>query len=153
MFVRMKPMPSPRGTNREQLFVPASVLGRGPTAAYDAAPRRFDRDEEEETYRAEHVCDRLRRMALELSPEEQERLLDSLRELLAGGSVEQWLESDRGSHARDEPPPFAGRPGPRGGMDTSRHAMDSRSTSRWDKRSPATRSFERRFNTGRIRVM
>ena len=63
----MRPMPSPKGTNHEQLFLPDHFPLPNAGAAYDAAlPRRTPRDRNEYS-----------------APEEYEASIDILRDLLA----------------------------------------------------------------------
>ena len=87
--------PSPYGTNRKRLFVPAKVFGSG--FAYDARP-------EELSKRPRGDIATLLKAIAKMSPEGRNIFFEAL------------LKSNTES-AEDEPPSFKGRPRPDGAMD------------------------------------
>jgi hypothetical protein len=95
----LKPMPSPRGTNVERLFIRAS----GPAAAYDAAGVS-DLMDEEHRARLEDAFAKLNVFLQQKLPQDDQAAAKSLVELL--------LDAAMGSSpgATDEPPNFPGKP-------------------------------------------
>jgi hypothetical protein len=122
-------MPSPRGTNKAGLFIPASRFGH---AAYDAR-RGLGRDAGESTspnMREHPATEVLRRARAALSASECQQLRDLLGRLLiaeqddgepddedAAETTGTPEGADKRKMGRDEPPPFSGRPRPGGEVD------------------------------------
>jgi hypothetical protein len=126
------PMPSPRGTNRAGLFIPASRFGAA-KAAYDAKRGlRYGRDQNDDPRdddtNGEHPAHEvLRRARKSLTTAECEPLRALLGRLLMAEKEDAEDDDDdedeadgrtgtpdAGRTARDEPPPFPGRPRPGG---------------------------------------
>jgi hypothetical protein len=122
------PMPSPRGTNRAGLFIPASRFGLVHKAAYDARHGLArDAESNEESGHPAHEVMRRARASLRTSECEQLRallgkLLMAEREDEDDDGSEQEADGrsrtpDAGRMSTDEPPPFSGRPRPGGEVD------------------------------------
>jgi hypothetical protein len=116
-----QPMPSPNGTNYAGLYLPDDWSNRV-QLAFDAMPRglRRGRDQEpDEALSAEDIERVLKMLARNLPAGEHDRVIDMLREIVDGGSLEQFAAEDRRHrrYGRDEPEPFGGRPRPGGELD------------------------------------
>ncbi len=145
--------------------------------------RRFGRDEGEGPLTSREAEEAIADIFNALPAEEAEQLADSLRDVAGdfrawaadGGHHREGEDARRRRSARDEPPPFEGRPEPGGtmtrldneGTDRRREAEDRRRREAEDKRrfgrhaqdsawsSRETSAFERRFgrHAASIQVM
>jgi hypothetical protein len=96
MFKALMPVPSPNGTNHENLYM---TVPRG--LAYDALPSGMRRDErrrlgrDDEPLNAETAMSQIEQLFEELPETERLDLVDALRKRLSGGG------DDRRPHAMD----------------------------------------------------
>jgi hypothetical protein len=131
-------MPSPRGTNKAGLFIPASRFGAA-KAAYDAKRglQRYGRDQNDDPRdddtNGEHPAHEvMRRARKSLTTAECEPLRALLGRLLMAEKEDAEEDddgeadgrtgtpdagADKRKMGRDEPPPFSGRPRPGGKVD------------------------------------
>jgi hypothetical protein len=120
------PMPSPNGTNSEDLWVPANWLQHNPYFAFDAAPPNFSRNGKPRPARDQEqngpdLPDQLDdATALEMISQVLKRVADP--GVIMGQIAQRYEHSDESGmdarRARDQhPPSFRGMPKPGGTME------------------------------------
>jgi hypothetical protein len=122
-----------------QLLKEDEMDGRGTRSR---APARVGHDEDEPMRTAGELIDAISAALHDLPVDEHEELLDFFRELADSGDLEQWAAGtvgDRTRQARDNPPPFPGRPNPGGEMDP----MEARDRRRRQAEDRAALAFDR----------